>query len=178
MVRRALSAVLVAIVLAALPVGWLLMSRASVAVADDGNGQGDGQNKHATATVTTTTTVVETVVATVVQTVEATATVDRTATATATAHSVTTATSTSTVAQPGPTVVRTLAGGQVVHTVVADPSPSPSPSSSPTPTNPFAAGNGGLPVAESGGSPMWPYLLGIIVLGLAGTVGLLMSSRE
>lgn len=173
MVRRALSAVLVAFVVAALPVGWLLMSRASVAVADDGDGGGDGGNghdKHATATVTATRTVVQTVVATttVVHTVRATSTVARTTTATA--HSVTT--STSTVAQPGPTVVRTLPGGQVVHTVVATTTASASATSA------FDAANRGLPVDDSGGSPMWPYFLGIIVLGLAGTVGLLMSSRQ
>jgi hypothetical protein len=173
MVRRALSAVLVAIVVAALPVGWLLMSRASVAVADDGNGDNNnnGHDKHATATVTTTVIVVATT--TVLETVHATSTVDHTTTATARSVTTATSTSTATVAQPGPTVVRTLAGGQVVHTVVATPSQSASATSA------FDAARGGLPVSsDNGGSPMWPYFLGIIVLGLAGTVGLLMSQRR
>jgi cobalamin biosynthesis Mg chelatase CobN len=182
MLRRVLPAVLAAAVLAGLPVGWVLMSRDSTATASVRDVPADVT---VTVSVGATETVTEIVGDTATATVSQTTTVFQTSivnqTATTTSHSVTTATAHQTVQLPGSTVLTTLPGGQVIRTVVATPpsteaTPSPS-SSSPGETSANAAIPGST-TSGTGSAPVWPYVLGILVLVLAAVIGVLVTPRR
>jgi cobalamin biosynthesis Mg chelatase CobN len=175
MLRRVLSALVLAVGLAGLPVCWVLLSHESTASAAV---RQTPPGVTVTLSVGPTVTVSETATQTVVQTVEQTATVARTATArsTATTHE------TTTVTLPGATVLRTLPGGQVVRTVVATPaSPAPPTTATPSPSSPSgisAHAAGSSLGQDGGGSPVWPYLLGILVLVVGGVIGVLVLPRR